>query len=181
MRAAAAYNKPSNRLEPPPISSLGLPQSFFPARFPTFHRQIRAVLIGNDMHSPASATALQCATSIFLIGNEFRLQDANFRRIFARRLKRRRAAALQKRKAPRSQIEHGAPRRARFSCANEDRCLRGSGLKPRQKSVADSSSYRALHPFTQTQEGREGFRPCRLDAIFAIRFSSFGFRFCVGE
>ena len=34
-------------------------------------------LIGNDMHSPASATALKRATYIFLIGNEFHLQKAN--------------------------------------------------------------------------------------------------------
>src|SRR6185437_15569147 len=33
----------------------------------------RPSLIGNDMHSPASATSLKCAISIFLIGNEFRL------------------------------------------------------------------------------------------------------------
>ena len=31
----------------------------------------RQSLIGNGMHSPASATALQCATSVFLSGNEF--------------------------------------------------------------------------------------------------------------
>src|SRR6185437_13843706 len=35
--------------------------------------QNRQSLIGNDMHSPASATSLKCAISIFLIGNEFRL------------------------------------------------------------------------------------------------------------
>jgi len=56
----------------------------------------RQTLIGNDMHSPASATALKCATSIFLIGNEFRLQDASFRSSFAQQRKRRRAAALQR-------------------------------------------------------------------------------------
>jgi hypothetical protein len=39
----------------------------------------RERLIGNDMHSPASATALQCATSIFLIGNEFRFTACAFR------------------------------------------------------------------------------------------------------
>jgi hypothetical protein len=49
-------------------------------------------LIANDVHSQASATALQCATSIFLIANEFHLQNANLRRIFPRRLKRRRRA-----------------------------------------------------------------------------------------
>src|SRR6185437_3395177 len=37
----------------------------------------RQTLIGNEMHSPASATALQCATSIFLIGNEFHLHSAS--------------------------------------------------------------------------------------------------------
>ena len=37
----------------------------------------RERLIGNDMHSPANAIALQCATSIFLIGNEFQLQRAS--------------------------------------------------------------------------------------------------------
>ena len=52
------------------------------------------------------------------------MQDANFRRIFARRLKRRRAAALQKRKASRSQIEHGATRRTRSNT------LGGRGLSP---------------------------------------------------
>ena len=36
-------------------------------------------LIGNDMHSPTSATALQCATSIFLIGNEFHFAASAFR------------------------------------------------------------------------------------------------------
>jgi len=36
----------------------------------------RERLIGNDMHSPAKASALQCATSVFLIGNEFQLQRA---------------------------------------------------------------------------------------------------------
>ena len=35
--------------------------------------QNRRSLIGNDMHSPDSATAAKCAISIFLIGNEFRL------------------------------------------------------------------------------------------------------------
>src|SRR5579864_4618440 len=39
-------------------------------------------LIGNDMHSPARATALQCATSIFLIGNEFHLRGAASQCIF---------------------------------------------------------------------------------------------------
>src|SRR5579872_3280865 len=38
----------------------------------------RQSLIGNDKHSRASATALERITSIFLIGNEFRLQDASF-------------------------------------------------------------------------------------------------------
>jgi len=37
----------------------------------------RERLIGNDMHSPANAIALQCATYIFLIGNEFQLQRAS--------------------------------------------------------------------------------------------------------
>src|SRR5579872_1576784 len=32
-------------------------------------------LIGNGMHSPASATALKCAAYIFLIGNEFHFAD----------------------------------------------------------------------------------------------------------
>jgi len=32
----------------------------------------RHSLIGNEMHSPANATTLKCAISIFLIGNEFR-------------------------------------------------------------------------------------------------------------
>jgi len=41
-------------------------------------------LIGNRMHSPANATILECSTSIFLIGNEFRLQDAAFQRVCAR-------------------------------------------------------------------------------------------------
>src|SRR6185437_501157 len=45
----------------------------------------RQSLIGNGMHSPANATALQCATSIFLIGNEFHLQRAAFQRVFTRR------------------------------------------------------------------------------------------------
>ena|SRR6185437_10089367 len=39
-------------------------------------------LIGNDMHSPTSATTLQCVTSIFLIGNEFRLAACIFRLSF---------------------------------------------------------------------------------------------------
>src|SRR5579859_2492647 len=34
----------------------------------------RQSLIGNGMHSRASTTALQCATSLFLIGNEFHVQ-----------------------------------------------------------------------------------------------------------
>ena len=75
----------------------------------------RQPLIGNGMHSPANATALKCATSIFLIGNEFHLQrarqenphplqtalrmghPATFRRLFAgqpsKRPHRRRTAA----------------------------------------------------------------------------------------
>ena len=67
----------------------------------------RQSLIGNEMHSPASATAVKCATSIFLIGNEFHLQGRSFRRIFARRPKWRRAclpwqaAALQNGEASR--------------------------------------------------------------------------------
>ena len=56
----------------------------------------RQSLIGNDMHSRASATAFKCATSIFLSGNEFRLQDASFRSVFTRQRKRRRAPALQR-------------------------------------------------------------------------------------
>src|SRR6185437_4738087 len=73
-------------------------------------------LIGNDMHSPARATALQCATSIFLIGNEFHLWCAGLQRTFARQSKRRRASCACpprfKRKAPRSQNEHGEPGKA---------------------------------------------------------------------
>jgi len=41
-------------------------------------------LIANDMHSPASAIALQCATSIFLIANEFRFAACAFRPSFFR-------------------------------------------------------------------------------------------------
>jgi len=37
----------------------------------------RERLIANDLHSPANANALQCATSIFLIGNEFQLKRAS--------------------------------------------------------------------------------------------------------
>ena len=33
-------------------------------------------LIGNEMHSPTSASPLPTATSIFLIGNEFQLRRA---------------------------------------------------------------------------------------------------------
>jgi len=36
----------------------------------------RQTLIGNGMHSPASATTLESVTSIFLIGNEFRFRRA---------------------------------------------------------------------------------------------------------
>lgn len=43
-------------------------------------------LIGNDMHSPAGVTGLQCATSIFLIGNEFRFATCAFRPSFFRPL-----------------------------------------------------------------------------------------------
>jgi len=43
----------------------------------------RHSLIGNEMHSPVNTTALQCATSIFLIGNEFRLRGAAFQPISA--------------------------------------------------------------------------------------------------
>ena len=43
----------------------------------------RQTLSGNDVHSIAMVTALKCATSISLSGNEFRLQDTSFRRVFA--------------------------------------------------------------------------------------------------
>ena len=42
----------------------------------------RQTLIGNDMHSPASATILKCVTSIFLIGNEFQFRGARFAAVF---------------------------------------------------------------------------------------------------
>ena len=45
----------------------------------------RQSLIGNDMHSRARATALKCATFIFLIGNEFHLQRARKERPHARK------------------------------------------------------------------------------------------------
>ena len=49
----------------------------------------RRPLIGNDMHSPANANPLPTVTSIFLIGNEFHLQRAAFRRLFAEQLSKR--------------------------------------------------------------------------------------------
>src|SRR6185437_3019220 len=52
---------------------------------PKTNRKCRA-LIGNDMHSPASASPLATAISIFLIGNEFQLQRASFRHLFAGQL-----------------------------------------------------------------------------------------------
>ena len=45
----------------------------------------RRALIGNEVHSPASASPLSTVTSIFLIGNEFHLQRADFGRIFRTR------------------------------------------------------------------------------------------------
>ena len=82
----ATYNIPEPTLKPPHGKTK--------SRSLTAVRQQRATgfemtditrqsLIGNGMHSPSSATALQCATSILLIGNEFRLQSAAFQRIFA--------------------------------------------------------------------------------------------------
>ncbi len=68
---------------------LKLPNTLPPASFRRAHRprpacrktqqttRNRQSLIGNDMHSPASATSLKCAISIFLIGNEFRLWRAS--------------------------------------------------------------------------------------------------------
>jgi len=49
----------------------------------------RRSLIGNDMHSPASASPLPTRASIFLIGNEFHLQRAAFRHLFAGQLSKR--------------------------------------------------------------------------------------------
>src|SRR6185437_6307836 len=45
----------------------------------------RRSLIGNDKHSRASATALKCAISIFLIGNEFHLWRASKKNPHARK------------------------------------------------------------------------------------------------
>jgi len=124
-------------------------------------------LIGNDMHSPASATALQCATSIFLIGNEFRFAECEFSAHFRATAKAASSRRTPKKKSP------TLTNRAWGNPANEEQYLRRSGpacpprrasagrLKPRQKSVADSSSYRALHP-------RERFRPARI-LSFAFR------------
>ena len=77
-------------------------------------RKCRA-LIGNEMHSPASASPVPAVTSIFSIGNEFQFARREFRGRFSddRRAqrtaplrrseaKRRQAAALQK-DTPRSQ------------------------------------------------------------------------------
>src|SRR5579872_1912717 len=47
-----------------------------PPEPPKTNRKRRA-LIGNDMHSPASASPLRTGTSIFLIGNEFHLWRAS--------------------------------------------------------------------------------------------------------
>ena len=55
------------------------------AKLPKTPRK-RQTLIANDMHSPAGATTLKCATSFFLIANEFHFHGANFWRIFARRI-----------------------------------------------------------------------------------------------
>ena len=82
----APYNRPKDTSKPPHGKTK--------SRSLTTVRQQRATglgmtdiarqaLIGNRMHSPARATALQCATSIFLIGNEFHLHGAAFQRIFA--------------------------------------------------------------------------------------------------
>lgn len=68
----APYNRPKGTSKPPKTP------------------RKRQSLIGNEMHSPASATALECATFIFLIGNEFRLQNAHFRLIFRTRTTRAR-------------------------------------------------------------------------------------------
>src|SRR5579864_3939572 len=56
----APYNRPKGTSKPPKT----------PRKRPS--------LIGNDMHSPARATPFKCATSIFLIGNEFHLQRHEF-------------------------------------------------------------------------------------------------------
>src|SRR5579872_5265684 len=61
----APYNRPKGTSKPP-----GTPRK-------------RQSLIGNDMHSHANTIALQCATSIFLIGNEFHLHSAASQRIFS--------------------------------------------------------------------------------------------------
>ena len=57
-------------------------------------------LIGNDMHSPASATALQCATSIFLIGNEFRFAKCEFSAHFRATAKAASSRRTPKKKSP---------------------------------------------------------------------------------
>src|SRR5579872_4966559 len=70
----APYNIPEATLKPPHGKTK--------SRSLTAVRQQRATgfgmtditrqsLIGNGMHSPASVTSPECATSIFLIGNEF--------------------------------------------------------------------------------------------------------------
>jgi len=166
----------------------------------------RERLIGNDVHSPASATALQCATSIFLIGNEFRFAACAFRPSFFHSLAplfgrfqphfstsrsprlpfrgplfsiffgfgQGTASAVPK-EMPRVILPIACftrlPRRRKGANKN---LFRRSGLKPRQKSVADSSSYRAPHP-------RERFRSAWiwtrfLRSTFAFRVSIFDLR-----
>src|SRR5579872_1779410 len=79
------------------LAFLKLPDTFPPGSFRDDHfprpaprktqqtARNRRSLIGNDKHSRASATALKCAISIFLIGNEFHLWRASKKNPHARK------------------------------------------------------------------------------------------------
>jgi len=98
-------------------------------------------LIGNDMHSPARATTVQCATSIFLIGNEFRFAECEFSAHFRATAKAASSRRTPKKKSP------TLTNRAWGNPANEEQYLRRSGpacpprrasagrLKPRQRAL----------------------------------------------
>jgi len=142
------------------------------SRHPTAKRER---LIGNDMHSPASATALQCVSSIFLIGNEFRFAECEFSAHF-----RATAKAASSRRTPKKK-SLTLTNRAWGNPANEEQHLRRPGLKPRHKRIAGSSSYRAPYPrerfrsawiWTRLLRSTFAFRPLARRCF--LRFAAFG-------
>ena len=128
-------------------------------------------LIGNDMHSPANATALQCAPSIFLIGNEFRFAACAFLPSFFHPL----VLLLGRLQAPFS--ASGSEAYVSQPSVLLLRPLSGHGFSRAESQDRCDSSYRALHP-------REWFRPAWiwtrfLGSTFAFRVSIFEFRLSV--